>query len=133
MKEKQKNILIGVLIFIIIALIVGICYLTIFSKENTLNTNKNNSNIQTDCDCEKESGSSDNSSTDKEGTKSKVCTGTYYGEATGTSSNGLTYVYEDTYTLNDDNSFTASLSGLGRDGYYYINDNTITFTNTNSS
>ena len=56
----------------------------------------------------------------------RTCSGTYYGEASGTLSNGLSYDLKYTYILNDDGTFSADHGGTsGTDGKYMINDNTI--------
>ena len=65
---------------------------------------------------------------DSSDVSTKTCEGVYYGEASGTSSNGLSYDYKYTYTLKTDGTFTADFGGTsGTDGKYMINDNTISF------
>lgn len=58
--------------------------------------------------------------------KAPKCTGTYYGETSGTLPNGLAYDYKYTYVLNEDGTFTANYGETSDKGTYVINDNTIT-------
>ena len=56
----------------------------------------------------------------------KYCEGTYYGEASGTSANGISYDLKYKYVLNNDGTFTADFGGTsGTEGVYSINGNTI--------
>lgn len=59
------------------------------------------------------------------------CSGTYYGEASGSYANGISYNYKYTYVLKEDGTFTADFGGVsGKQGTFVINGNTISLTGT---
>lgn len=87
---------------------------------------KDNKTEQENVDKEQESTDGEDvepsTGADNNETVKAKCSGTYYGEASGTS---IKY----TFDLKDDGTFTADFSGVsGTHGTYVINGNTISFT-----
>ncbi len=140
-KNNNKGLLIGLIICIIIIICLSgyICYDKVLSNKTDADKSSLNSAIKKVDDEEKkdvkedkedENGGNEKS---KENTSYSViyptntrkCTGTYYGEASGTQSNGLSYNYKQTYTLNDDGTFELAGGIASTKGVYVILENTI--------
>lgn len=129
MEEKKSGkglvFLCCVLSLIIVAMGAFILYDKVLSpSETTDNGDTTNANSV--------SSANQNTTTVNESTtsssKESQCAGKYYGEASGTISNGLSYDYKYTYTLNSDGTFIADFSGgSGSSGIYVIYNHTITF------
>jgi len=83
-------------------------------------TSKENSSSENEKEGESNASSSDGNS--------KRCSGTYFGESSGTLSNGLSYSYKYVYTLSLDGTYKSIIGdSASTTGVYVINDNTISF------
>ncbi len=135
-REIQKNktsnrgmiIALVVCIIIIIGLAGYICYDKVLLDNKTTQDDSKLSKNTKDTNTTKEE---DNQEEQKEETTTQMsntqkCTGTYYGEASGNLSNGLSYDYKYTYTLKEDGTFDMLVNNAsGTSGVYVITGNTI--------
>lgn len=132
MKEKRNDKHKGLIVVIAIIVILGMfgyfCYNKGY-KDSTGATKQCISELNKDEELNNEKnteleGNSSNVSLENE----KECFGTYSGETSGTLSNGLSYNYKYTYTLDENGTYTAKFGdNSGVRGVYVINDNTISF------
>ncbi len=148
-KKNNKGLLIGLIICIIVIICLSgyIYYDKVLSNNSKvdksfLNSSTKKADEEEDNDDKENRNNKDEDNKSKENANSSViypaktrkCTGTYYGETSGTQSNGLSYNFKYTLTLKDDGSFdfTAGPLGtadtLGTTGVYIIIENTISLT-----
>lgn len=140
MEEKKKSnmgLIIGVLVFLVIGLGAFIfCDKVVFKDEvkqqENSNQEQNNKNEEDNTVVEEET-ETENCPEVKEceacpEVKVPVCTGTYYGEKSGSAGNGLSYDYKYTYVLKNDGTFTADFGTSSSAGTFVINGNTISLT-----
>lgn len=138
--NKTINIALIVAIVVIVGLVGYICYDKFMldggriDKSDKLDsttkkqTSKDGSNDEVDDDNDKssEEQSTANNQPSTSIPNTRMCSGAYYGEASGTQGNGLSYDYKYTYTLNDNNTFSLEISNASRtEGIYMITGNTI--------
>lgn len=119
------------LMIILVLLVLGLSGFIVYDKvlSNTIPEKTEQKKISKKKEKEEQEEKVEEPETEEE-TESKeaTCTGVYYGEAKGTSANGLSYDYQYSYTLNADGTFTASFGGVsGTSGVFVINDNTVSF------
>lgn len=128
-KKNEKSSVIAIVILTILVIALGgyIGYDKFLSEDITSTTEENSKN-ETNAKNEIENTVEENTNENKTDDSRKYCEGTYYGEASGSSSNGLTYNYKYTYILNKNGTYTASFGDVsGTSGVYVINDNTVSF------
>lgn len=139
-KKSGKGTLVALIIsiIIIIALAGYICYdKVLLSNSETEKTSKSTANKKTIVETDKEDDNdadetpvekdnSNDNSQNSSSTSASKCTGTYYGEVSGSFNNGLSYEYRHTYTLNADGTFELNINNAsGTRGVYVITGNTI--------
>ena len=123
--EKKSNT--GWVVYLILSLfiILGLFFYICYDNGIIFKVNNEDKNIE-------ENKESDDEDEEKiEQVNTPKCYGTYYGEYNEMNSNGTTSNLKYTYILNQDGTFTSDFGGVsGSSGFYYINDNTISFIGT---
>jgi len=122
--QKKYIILVVILLIVVIGLVLFICYdkNIIFSSNDEEISENQTTEVEEDQD-EQPTESEETTSNEQK------CYGTYYGESSGTYSNGLSYDYKIKYILNEDGTFSADFSGAsGTSGTYTISNNIVSFT-----
>lgn len=136
--KKNTGMIIGMVVFALLAaggIGFGVwAYLD--GNQKTADLNNQISNLKSELSNQEQKNqitdddSDDNTSNDD----SQFCTGKYYGETSGTLSNGLSYDYKYTYNLKDDGTFTASFGDVSStEGKFLVNGNTISLIGKNET
>jgi len=127
MENKNNRVLVGIIV-VLLLLVIGLSSFIIYDKVlNSSNNQNNNASEELDDNSNNLEEEDDNQSSEEN--VSSCVVGTYYGEASGTSSMNsmITYNYKYRYTFNEDGTYSADFNGVsGENGTYTLENGILT-------